>query len=271
MTFNSNMALLEQPISAELYTFKFGDAVPVFYTSFFKNIVYAEETYQAILIQRSGFSISYDMSPATVSLKLQSSLALVSALMVDNGMKKLTLSIDRIFLDDETAQNRFKGEMVGGLSISAGECGIVFKDILYRLERNVCRVRVQSLCNNKLFDGVCGLDPTTYTFSSEVEVSSDGKTLTSEDFAIQADGYWSMGRCTFGGVTTLITGHVGNSITIAFPLPGLVSESTVEYLAGCDKHPQTCIDRFDNLDNFVGMPYVPLKDPEAVPLTNTGA
>ena len=30
---------------------------------------------------------------------------------------------------------------------------------------------------------------------------------------------------------------------------------------GYDGSPATCVDKFDNLDNFVGFPYIPSKNP----------
>ena len=42
----------------------------------------------------------------------------------------------------------------------------------------------------------------------------------------------------------------------------------VSVYQGCDKTGFTCLTKFNNLDNHVGMPYIPLKDPSQTPITN---
>jgi len=40
----------------------------------------------------------------------------------------------------------------------------------------------------------------------------------------------------------------------------VVGKQVIVY-AGCDKTPQTCKNKFNNLQNFRGFPYIPVKNP----------
>ena len=138
---------------------------------------------------------------------------------------------------------------------------------MLELERQICRVRMQALCNNTLFDSVCGLAAGDFELVAEVTVSVDGKTLNSLAFE-EVDGFYQYGKALFDGMYRFISSHVGNNITIQYPFDGLVDGNNVTVWPGCDKDPATCQNKFSNFVNYVGMPYIPLKDSEQVALTN---
>lgn len=268
MTYLENMALQEQPASAELYVFTLGSTV-YRYTSYHRDLTYDSNPYNASPIRRSGFTISYDMTPAECQITMVSNSDLITALKLDNGTKPLTVEITRVFLGDDTNSVLYSGSMVGGFSIVSKKCTIKFRDILHLLDREIARVRVQSLCNNQLYDGVCGIAASgANKVTATVTVSADGQTLTSATFATKADDFFKLGKLVYGDYTRMITYHIADTIKIYCPINGLATGASVDAYAGCDKHPQTCIDKFDNIAQFVGMPYVPWKDPLIRPITN---
>lgn len=73
------------------------------------------------------------------------------------------------------------------------------------------------------------------------------------DFGIVA---WTTGENT--GLTMEVKSYVSGQVTLALPMPypiAVLDEFTI--VAGCDKSFVTCRDRFDNVVNFRGEPYVP--------------
>lgn len=259
----------EQTNSAEVYVFTLG-SVKYYRTSYFRSLVIGANTYTAFPIQRTGYRLTCDLSPAECSVSMKVDDAMVAALIAENNLKGLTVEINRYFLDNLTEyKNLFTGTMVGGYSISGGVITINFKDMLYLLDNEICRVRMQSMCNNQLFDSVCALDSDTYKVEATVTIDTTGKILTSATFGLQSDGYFTMGKVQYGDSKRIITSHDGNVITLNRAISDLESGNSVFAWPGCDKNPATCKERFDNIENFVGMPYIPLKDVKETALTNS--
>jgi hypothetical protein len=59
----------------------------------------------------------------------------------------------------------------------------------------------------------------------------------------------------------MITDHVGEKISIAYRFSELKDGDTVDAYAGCDGRAETCRDKFDNIDNFLGFPFTPQENP----------
>ena len=61
----------------------------------------------------------------------------------------------------------------------------------------------------------------------------------------------------------MITKHSKTEGCIYLHMPfddEVVGKQVIVY-AGCDKTPQTCKNKFNNLQNFRGFPYIPVKNP----------
>lgn len=59
----------------------------------------------------------------------------------------------------------------------------------------------------------------------------------------------------------MIVGHAGANLTLMAPLPGLAAGMSAKLYAGCDRSLSVCGSRFDNVVNFGGFPWIPLKNP----------
>jgi len=65
----------------------------------------------------------------------------------------------------------------------------------------------------------------------------------------------------FEGERRTIVSHVGSVITINFKMIELVSTDTVDAYPGCDGRIETCRDKYDNIANFLGFPFIPDENP----------
>jgi Phage conserved hypothetical protein BR0599/Ubiquitin-activating enzyme E1 FCCH domain len=79
-------------------------------------------------------------------------------------------------------------------------------------------------------------------------------------------GYFDFGMVTWvtgenAGLSMEIKAYVPGQVTLALPMPFPISsgspQDTFVISAGCDKSFTTCRDRFNNVVNFRGEPYVP--------------
>jgi len=276
VSYDTNEKAIEQPDSYECYTFALSGGYTEYRTTYFKDVVFDGHTFVATPgMTRSGFQATSDATPSEIKITMPADNPFAVLLADVTALQRLILTIQRVYADSYY-DYVFKGELVGGVSLDEGKCEINFKDLLFILDREICRLRLQSVCNNTLFDSTCKVPSSSYKMTISVSVDNTGKILTSSDAAFKAmmDGYFTLGKVYFNGIYRLITKHDHDGsdgrLYITTPIWLLTSPSTVDIYAGCDKDPATCVGKFSNLVNFVGMPYIPLKDPSGAAITNQG-
>jgi len=132
------------------------------------------------------------------------------------------------------------------------------------LNQNLPRNLYQSGCVNTLYDASCTLLQDNYGVAASVESGSDAGNI--QVTLSQATGFFDLGVVAFTGganngisrtVKTYLQGGPGTVSLIApFPVAPLTGDNFIIY-PGCDKQQSTCQNKFSNLLNFRGFPYVP--------------
>ena len=119
----------------------------------------------------------------------------------------------------------------------------------------------QPRCLHTLYDAGCTVSKATFAATGTVDAGSTESSVLCN--LAQADGWFSYGRIQFtsgalSGVTRAVKGYVVGALSLAAPLAS-VPAAGVTFTAwpGCDRLRETCEAKFVNLDNFLGMPYVP--------------
>lgn len=129
----------------------------------------------------------------------------------------------------------------------------------------------QASCRANLGDSDCSVNLASFTFSGTVLASSSKTAFTTSTASIvsQAENYFAYGKLTFtSGDNNGISAQVrtnNSALPMTFTLmdllpyvPGVGDSFTL--IAGCDKRLTTCINKFNNVLNFRGEPYVPGAD-----------
>ena len=133
------------------------------------------------------------------------------------------------------------------------------------LKKSIPQFRYGPQCNWTLYDSKCTIDKTLYVADAALtNLSTDGLELTSATFALQADDYYRYGYAEFGDAKRMITSHTSDVIQLNYRIPGLVNGDTVTVYAGCDLSIEMCRDKFSNVVNFGGHPYIPIDSPATV-------
>lgn len=155
----------------------------------------------------------------------------------------------------------FYGE-VAAAEISDGQCLLTIEPKASALKQRVLRQLYQGPCNNALYDSFCGVIKANFSAAATVTaIASDNITLTVPDASSQADGYYTGGQLQFGSRHGFIRSHVGFTLTLLRPVPGLAVSSSVTISAGCDRAIATCQAKFNNIANHQGFPFIPTLDP----------
>lgn len=123
------------------------------------------------------------------------------------------------------------------------------------------RRRYQRTCPYDLYGPQCKVDEGAFsTIGTVISESADGITVVVTEAASEADGFYTGGIIQNATLRKrYIVKHVGDTLTLSKKLGGL--GGTVTLMAGCNKTTADCQDTFNNLDNYGGFPYMPLKNP----------
>lgn len=150
---------------------------------------------------------------------------------------------------------------VKSVTFQGNDANVLSVGFEHYLKKRIPKYRFQVGCNNDLYDSFCGIAKASWLTTTNVTVDSEGTTLTSSDFGLQDDGYYTRGYVQWGDYKRMIVDHSGDDITIRFSMPGLTSGESIDAYAGCDRQLKTCVEKFDNLLNFFGHPFIPIDNP----------
>lgn len=115
-------------------------------------------------------------------------------------------------------------------------------------------------CNHTLYDSGCGVVRGTYAAAGSAGAGSTASAIMFSGAVAQH----TQGSIVFSSGAnanvraTVKTVSVGATLNLIYPLPftPATGDSFTVY-AGCDHTQSTCAQRFSNLSNFRGFPYVP--------------
>ena len=259
MTFDSNMKAIEQAQMPELYRIT-SSGYEWRYTSNRTAITFLGESYTPAAIKRSAFSNSKQIGESKVNitfalanplLKYLSAYPLPSTSIQVFRAVGNDLSQYALLFDGKVRRTSFTNKTIIAESTVDDEMSAMVPNIVY-----------QSYCNWQVFDCDCGLLSGSYEVVATVTLDSDGASLISSTFATYESGYFTQGWVKFDGDMRFITNHAGSRIDLQVPFgPNLVNGSGVYAYPGCDGHPDTCTNKFNNFNKWLGMFYIPSHNP----------
>ncbi len=234
------------------------------------NVTLDGKTFTSETIKRSSADISAVLDDLkTIDVHLPFSNALATLYAQANLPDYLTVTIYRAHYGDDLS-TEFNIEWVGssdGYEINDNEFIIKTKSVLQALLQGEMRsIKYQAACNNRVYDAVCGLNESLFTYNATVTRVNLTQVTVDDDQV--ADNGLVLGKMTLartGEVRQIITNtdvdSGGSRIKVAYPFQDLVVGDTVQLTLGCDNTRDTCVTRFNNLDQFTGFPYIPIKNP----------
>lgn len=132
------------------------------------------------------------------------------------------------------------------------------------LVRSGLRRLYQLNCAHALYDNSCRVN--RFDFRHEgIVVGIDGLVISLASVGVTTGGYYAGGYIDFNddGIMyrRFIMSHSGLEVKINLPIDQLKIGSRVAIYAGCDHTTGTCKNKFNNLDNYGGFPFIPQKNP----------
>lgn len=238
------------------------------YTSGDEDLYIQPDTYRAVPISRSNVELSSDETGAsfTVSFPLDTEFLELFRVSPPSGLVTLLCEKFDVQLNQST-EIVFKGRIVN-VAWAEDHAEVTCESSSQAIRRMGLRRHYQYGCPHMLFGGECRVDREQF-----VTVGT-ATNLTSVGFEVieaigKDDGYFAGGYVEYFHSELQTTERIavaesvkstGQITLFSFPI-GLTPGAEVRLYAGCDRTLQTCATRFNNAENYGGMPFIPTKDP----------
>jgi uncharacterized phage protein (TIGR02218 family) len=243
-----------------LYKIEHGNST-WYYTGADHSIAFDGHTYLAAPIQHGGFNKEDELSnyPLEINMPLSE---VAQRFLATAPPQKVLVSI-YLYQEVEDPQYflAYQGEVIKVTIGQGNSCSVSLNEYTV-MSTKLPKTLIQPACNHILFGSGSGLSCTDWKTSATVEgFYGDNKYIESTAFTLFPLQYFRQGTMEFEGDSRHISYHNGVLCSLQIPFPDLQIGDTVFLYPGCDKDPATCRDKFDNLDNYLGCPYVPRKNP----------
>lgn len=244
----------------ECYRFSQGSSLWL-WTSADRSVVLPSGTYSPTTLTRGDLDHSNEDEGGSLQLTVPRTNQVAQLFAAEIPSTPVLLTVFRCHRGEETdVRVRFVGS-VSAARLAGPEAVLLCQPWRATFRRTVPALRYQSQCNWSLYGTGCGVSPTAFRDLATVG-SVAGAVVTSPDFAVRADHWFRNGWLEApGGERRWIVAHVGNSVTLMYPLSTLLPGQQVSVYAGCDRTESACATKFANLANHFGFPRIPTRNP----------
>lgn len=262
----------------DLYTLTLANGGIYRYTAGDRAVTYGADTWVVgPLFYRSLTSIVSGIEVSTMTVDVtnsQSGITLAGLPLVQfvasGGMDGATIKVERGFAASPNDIN-----LVGKIVMYLGRVAEVSTERTFAslklksptelLDTKVPANLYQPGCDNTLYDGGCGLDPSAFAAVGTV-VAGTTKSLIKTDLVDPPADRYSLGVLRWisgnnAGLTYTIKKQNGSDILLINPvvaMPQVGDQFSVS--AGCDKTRMRCLTVFNNLNRFRGQPFIPVPE-----------
>ncbi|QQG66368.1 phage BR0599 family protein [Desulfobulbus oligotrophicus] len=242
----------------ELYRFALGGEQWL-YTSADHEVAYGADLYQPAFIKRGGFTRGGDTRKSTIEIEVAAGNPV--ALLFRTGWLAATMvvTIFRHHHEDSEFSVLWKGRVTG--CRWSGSMATLTSDSVFTLFRRAGLRRVYQIgCPHALYGPGCGLNANAWRVQSTISAVA-GNQVTVAGAGAYPGGWFAGGMLLAGAEYRLITAHSGNIVILVDAVDSAVAGGPVSLWPGCDRAMATCNNRFGNLDNYGGLPFLPAKNP----------
>lgn len=263
--FNSIEASNQDATPIELYQFRCGPNTWE-YCSGERDQVWQGKTYDAIAISNEGVTQSGDAEENSVTVNLPDHLPMMSMLFSDPPTIPLRcICRHRHGNSNPSAPIHFIAELRTYGRREAKMAVITLQPLSATFKRSGSRMSWGRQCPHALYDRNCRVKPTDYQTSFTIDAVSRGR-ISSAQLAALSSGYLDNGyiEWTNGyGITQRrsIETHRKTDLRLFGRLSGLEVGMSVKAYPGCARTSNDCDNKFNNINNYGGVPQLSGKSP----------
>ncbi len=251
---------------AELYTFSAAGMSTFQYTDTNQNVSFVGLTYTPYPIKRSKISYSTDLKVDETNVTMAKNWGVNMAIRKDI-LSGSEIQIHRVNLSNPNDDNvlLFDGK-VADTKIDEAVIDLRCTTLDF-LNLELPKRELQVACNWQLYGSYCGLTLEDWTVTAVgVDAGSERDKISYSSFLVGTTQYFRGGFIVgLSGHNTGLSKHVTNheaaqiKVLPPFPFDPEVDEG-LTIAPGCNHNLADCENKFNNLGNYGGFPYIPNQD-----------
>lgn len=251
----------------ELYRFVEGSIIDT-QTRGNKPVTYnagsGDEVYVPQVIGRGAVESRTELSKASLEITLEIANPVAQRYLTAVADSVLSLTIFQQTNNDTLTI--WKGRL-SKVKLDAKKVTLTFESIFTSLRRPGLRARYQKACRHSIYGPGCNVVMASFLTTDDVSAIS-GTSITMTDLSGNPAGYFIGGiiETQDNSQKRYIVNQSGNVLTLQRPFEHLqelfdAGPVSVNLYPGCPKNIEACIDRFNNVLNYGGFPWIPSKNP----------
>lgn len=226
-------------------------------------IVFLGQTYSPMPVQRDRVKQNGDIFKNGMKLTFPRDDVFASQFLGFSPETPTTVTIRRGHFGDPDSEFivYWKGRVLSATA-SGNQIDLGCESVFTSLKRPGLRAKFEYTCRRTLYRKGCNVNSEAFRHDGLV-IGMDGTLgISVAGAGLQPDGYYTGGMLTApDGSSRFITKHVGDTVTISRPINSLTGSQLVSIYPGCDHLRETCLNKFNNLPNFGGFPFIPGRNP----------
>ena len=249
----------------ELYEFKLGTTTWR-HTSGDQSFPYGGWTYEPQQIKRSKIEQGNEINRSDLKLTVARDHVVANLFLAQPPGGVVTVTIGRLHRSDpDTEAVVLWLGRITSVAWKGSEAVMDCEPVWTSVQASGLRRLYNLECPWTLFSSDCRANQLSYQLLGTVSAAS-GLDLDVPGAAGQPDGWYKGGFVvwhspTGAANTRWVTEHVGTILTLASPFYGISGSDPVEVYPGCNRTVSVCINKFDNILNYGGFPFIPEVNP----------
>lgn len=228
------------------------------------NGVAADVTYVPKAMSDSGM-VQGGSSANDFTVDCPTDLPIVGLFRGTPPSETIWLTVRRIHMGETDSPIYWTGTVTNVKRLDLANAQIIGKPLTASFKRTGLRLCWTRECPHFLYDFDCKVSASAYAQTANLTALT-ATTLTM-DLAGKPDQYYRGGYISWQANADgtkerrMISGQVGNTITVLGLTDGLAVGKAVTAYPGCDRSSATCVSKFNNLANFGGFEFMPGQSP----------
>lgn len=265
MTYDARETSAQDGRPVELYDFRRGTKTWRHTTADTEQVVDGQ-TYERAIIERTSIERGSEITRAGLTLKLQRDHPIAQLYRVAAPSDVIMVTIRQLHQDDGQPIVIWNGRIVSVTPwTDGGRAEMRLETVRTSLRRNGLRRTYQKSCPRVLYSAGCAASASGRATAGPVD-SISGLTVVVPAVLPFPNGYFTGGFVEWttddgGADSRMIQSQNGTALTLLSQPVGLKVGATLRVTAGCAHDPDTCQNKFANIKNYGGMPYIPSKNP----------
>lgn len=266
MTFQAYESSVEDGRPITLYRFTLGTTVWR-YTSHDRDVLLPDGTvWKSVAISDEGIKQSGEAASDAMNINAPITIGPVQAHLVTPPSQAIQVVILRKHANSDDVAAAWAGEVMQVNPAVPGQARITCETTAVSMRREGLRLAWQRTCPYALYDAVtCKVNKASYGHPLIV-LARNGFTILTNDAEAYNDGWFSGGFIQWlhpvrGMEFRGINFHDKNTLGIFGAVEDIYEGLRVTAYPGCSRTAAVCLNKFNNLPNYGGVPNMPGKSP----------